>query len=418
MKRRVACLFLGLCLVCCPLAASALEAVPGEEAVAAVAYDIDDIDPNPDDDFEAIAVDLQFSDSMPARSALLMEQNTGRILYEKNIDEQIPPASITKIMTLLLVMEALESEKIGLSDMVQTSEYASSMGGSDIWLAPGEEMSVDDMLKAVAIASANDAAAALGEHVAGSNDAFVAMMNERAAELGMANTHFKNATGLDAEGHLTTARDIALMSRELMKHPRVLEYSSIWMDSLRGGATMLVNTNKLVRFYKGANGLKTGTTDGAGTCLSATATRDGLSLIAVVMGCSSSNERFAAARGLLDFGFANYKSVAPPPVTDQLAPVSVLRGTSESVMPTFRDPGTFVVEKGKEKELEQSISLVADLEAPVLEGQVIGKVTVAVGGEQVGQYDLIASRGVERMTYLKALETLFRAVLSMRHGIN
>jgi D-alanyl-D-alanine carboxypeptidase (penicillin-binding protein 5/6) len=319
-------------------------------------------------------------------------------------------------MTMLLAMEALDAGKISLDDMITCSEYANSMGGSQIWLKVGEEMSVADLLKAVAIASANDASAALGEYVAGSNDAFVKLMNERAQELGMKNTTFMNATGLDDPGHMTTARDIAVMSRELMKHPIVVEYSTIWMDSLRGGATELVNTNKLVRFYNGATGLKTGTTDGAGSCVAATATRDGLSLISVVMGSPTSNERFASARGLLDFGFANYQSTVPPPVDDSLSPVPVLRGVEGSVMPVYEDPGQFVIEKGKEDEIVQEVTLVEDLEAPVLEGQIVGKVQVLVNGELAGDYDLKAAKGIDRMTFGKAFLMLAERMLRTNRG--
>lgn len=377
-----------------------------------------DIDPAMDEDFEAIAVSAQFEAALPAKSAILMEQQTGKVLYEMNADEQIPPASVTKIMTLLLTMEAIEKGKIKLEDMVTCSEYANSMGGSQIWFKVGEQLSVNDLLKAVAIASANDASTALGEHIAGSNDGFVKMMNDRAKELGMVNTHFVNANGLDDPAHLTTSRDIAIMSRELMKHEKITEYTTIWMDSLRGGATELVNTNKLVRFYNGATGLKTGTTDGAGSCLSATATRDGLSLISVVMGCPTSNDRFASARGLLDFGFANYQSIAPPPIDGELAPVRVLRGVEESVMPIYDDPGKFVVEKGQEDMLKQEITLVPDLEAPVSKNQVVGKVQVLVNGELTGEYELRAQNEIARMTFPKAFVKLMHAMLRMNRAAN
>lgn len=380
------------------------------------AYVDPDIDPNPDEDFEAVAVSAQFSASLPAKSAILMEQTTGKILYEMNADEQMPPASVTKIMTLLLTMEALESGKINLTDMVTTSEYANSMGGSQIWLKVGEEMTVDDLLKAVTIASANDASAALGEYIAGSNDAFITMMNQRAQDLGMVNTEFKNATGLDDAGHLTTARDIAIMSRELIRHPKIAEYSTIWMDSLRGGATELVNTNKLVRFYNGATGLKTGTTDGAGSCLSATAERDGLSLIAVVMGCPTSNDRFASARGLLDFGFANYQAVTPPAVDAELTPVPVLRGVEDSVMPTAGTPQELIIEKGQEDTIKQEITLVSDIEAPVVKGQVIGKVQVLVDGVIAGEYNLTAADEIERMTFGRAFIKLGKSMLRMNRA--
>lgn len=376
-----------------------------------------DVDLKLDEDFEALPVMVTMPDSLPAKSAILMEQQSGKILYEQNADEKLPPASVTKIMTLLLVMEALESGKIHLDDMVVTSEYANSMGGSQIWLKVGEEMSVDHLLKAVAISSANDASVLLGEHVAGSNDAFVSMMNRRAKELGMENTTFINCTGLDEPGHETTARDIAIMSRELMKHPRITEYSTIWMDSLRGGTTELVNTNKLVRFYNGATGLKTGTTSGAGSCLSATATRDGLSLVAVVMGCATSDERFASARGLLDFGFANYLSVTPPPIDGELKPVPVLRGTEVEVRVIPNNPGSVVMEKGAADALTQEVHLVEDVEAPVEAGQVLGTVEVLVSGEVVSSYHLKAAAGIEKLTVGKAFQRLLTTMLRMKRNV-
>jgi len=417
MKRIAAC-FLAFAFMLSNLTAMASGGVPvfaGMDDIPVMETN-PDIDPNMDEDFEAIPVLAQFTQTLPAKSAILMDQQTGKILYELNADEQIPPASITKIMTMLLVVEALESGKIKLEDMVPTSEYANSMGGSQIWLKVGEEMSVENLLKAVAIASANDASAALGEHIAGSNEAFVAMMNQRAKELGMSNTLFLNTTGLDEEGHLTTARDIAIMSRELVKHDKITEYTTIWMDSLRGGETELVNTNKLVRFYKGATGLKTGTTSGAGSCLAATATRDGLSLVSVVMGCPTSNDRFALARGLLDFGFANYESVTPPPIDDKLKPVKILRGVEESVMPRPRGVGAFVIEKGQKENLTQEITLIPDIEAPVEAGQVVGKAQVLVNGELMGEYSLVASEDVARMTFPKAFNKLVRAMLKMNRA--
>jgi len=383
----------------------AAEDTQAEETVADLELDVDT---------PAAPVVAMLADSLPARSAILIDQGSGQVLYEQNPDEQLPPASVTKIMTLLLVMEALESGKINLDDVVTCSENANSMGGSQIWFKVGEQMSVNDLLKAVAIASANDASVALGEHVAGSEEAFVNLMNQRGAELGMTNTTFLNCTGLDETGHQTTARDIALMSRELMKHPRITEYSTVWMDSLRDGATELVNTNKLVRFYEGCTGLKTGTTSGAGSCLSATATRDGLSLVAVVMGSPTSNDRFAATRGLLDHGFANYMSVAPPSIEQQLAPVKVLKGTQEFVTPVYIDPGTFVVDKNNPDALTQEVALAEDVEAPVEQGQVLGKVEVLLDGSVVGSYDLTAAESVDRMTFGRALMALLREMLRMR----
>lgn len=347
---------------------------------------------------------------VPAKSAILMEQSTGQVLCEMNADEQMPPASITKVMTLLLVMEAVESGRLSLEDTVTCSPHASSMGGSQIWLEVGEQMTVQDLIKATAVASANDASVALAEKVAGSEDAFVAMMNERAEQLGMTGTHFVNCTGLDAPGHLTTARDIATMSRILIQHPMIREYSSIWMDSLRGGETQLVNTNKLVRFYDGATGLKTGTTDGAGSCLAATATRNGLSLVAVSLGSATSDERFQSARTMLDYGFANYGMATPPPLDDQLTPVKVTGGSEETVEAVGMPPEGFVVKKGDEAKLEQILELAPQVEAPVEKGQTIGTVVVKLEGKEIGRYPIEAASDVPEMTFTLAFSRLIKGL--------
>ena len=262
----------------------------------------------------------------PCKSAILMEASTGKVLFEQNADEALPPASVTKVMTLLLVMEAIADGRIAYGDMVTASAHACSMGGSQIYLKEGEQMSVEDMLKSVVIASANDAAVALAEHIWGTEEAFVEQMNRRALELGMNNTHFENTNGLDdtTTAHLTSARDIALMSRALLAHPKITEYSSIWLDTIRDGAFGLTNTNRLVRFYPGATGLKTGSTAKAGFCVSATATRDGMNLICVIMGAESRDIRNASATSLLDFGFANYTLYRAPTIT--LQPIRVLGG--------------------------------------------------------------------------------------------
>jgi D-alanyl-D-alanine carboxypeptidase (penicillin-binding protein 5/6) len=277
-------------------------------------------------------------------------------------------------------------------------------------------MTVDDILKAVAISSANDASVAIGEHIAGTNDAFVDMMNIRAQELGMENTHFLNCNGLDEPGHLTTARDIAIMSRELMKHTRIREYTTIWMDSLRGGATELVNTNRLVRFYGGTTGLKTGTTNGAGSCLSATAERDGLGLVSVVMGCVTSDDRFNSARSLLDYGFANYMTTTPPSIDEQLRPVKVLKGVDEEIEVTYDAPGNFVVNKASKDAITQEVTLATDVEAPVLEGQVLGKVEVLVEGTVVATYDLKAAASMDRITIFRAFGKLIEALFRLNRG--
>ena len=351
---------------------------------------------------------------IPAKSAILIEQTSGKILYEMNADEKMPPASITKIMTMLLVMEALDSGQIHLEDMVTASPHACSMGGTQIWLEPNEQMSVHDLLKATAVASANDAAVALGELLAGSEEAFADMMNQKAAQLGMTNTTFKNATGLDADGHLTTARDISIMSRELLKHKKITEYTTIWIDSVREGKNELVNTNKMVRFYEGATGLKTGTTDGAGSCLSASATRSGLSLIAVTLGSATGADRFTSCRKLLDYGFAAYCVVTPKPVDDQIVPVKVERGVDNQVEVEYVLPDNLLIPKGAEEKLEQSVTLQESVEAPVEQGQVLGQVVISLEGEEVGSYPLTAKYAVDRMTFGKAMERLFKSMVQMK----
>lgn len=357
---------------------------------------------------ETLAVDL----ALPVRSAILMEQNTGRVLYEMQADTPLPPASITKVMSLLLFMEALDSGKIALTDTVTCSDYAAGFGGSQIWLKPGEEMTVDDLLKAVAVQSANDATVCLAEYVAGSEEAFIQAMNRRAEELGMQNTHFACAAGLDEPEHYSTARDIAIMSRELLRHPKITEYTTIWMDTLRGGATSLVNTNRLVRFYQGATGLKTGTTSGAGCCLSASATRDGLGLVAVVLGAANSDQRFSAARALLDYGFANYAAVMLQP-PQELGTLPVTRGTAEQVELTATPPAEGIVtEKGKQELLTQSISLPESIEAPVAAGQTVGKVVVTLEGAAVAEYPILTAAEVPRMTFARAFCRLGEALLA------
>lgn len=348
---------------------------------------------------------------LECKSAILMEQTTGQVLYEMNADAPMPPASITKIMTLLLTFEAMDQGKFQYDTLLSCSEHAASMGGSQIWLEPGEEMTVDEILRATFISSANDAAVVLAEAVAGSEDAFVSMMNEKAKELGMENTHFANATGLDAQEHYSTARDIALMSAALLRYPDVTRYSTVWMDSLRGGTTELVNTNKMVRFYNGATGLKTGTTNGAGSCLSASAQRDNLSLIAVSLGSDTSAQRFASCRTLLDYGFANYVTVQPPSLQEQLTPVPVLHGVQRQVDLAYDLPLSFVMKRGEENSLTQEVELAEDVEAPVEEGQLLGKVVVSKEGTVLGEYPIRAKNAVEKIDFGKGMEILFGTLL-------
>ena len=345
-----------------------------------------------------------------APSALLMEKETGTVLFARNEHEKLEPASVTKVMTLLLTMEAIDSGLLSYDTVVTASAHACSMGGSQIWLKEGEQMSVEDLLKAVCVVSANDGAVALGEQIAGSEAAFVEQMNRRAAELGMNDTTFKNATGLPAEGHLTSAHDIALMSRELiLNHPDIRRYTTIWMDSLRGGTSELVNTNKLIRFYEGATGLKTGSTDNALYCLSATAERDGMELIAVILKGSTSAQRFEDAKTLLSHGFSTYTLKTVVPETP-LAPIPVKLGTQATVQPVLGEGNTLLLEK-TETDLTQSLSLADVAEAPVSKGCQLGTLTVSSGGETLAEIPVLAGEDVPRITYgqmlVKLLKTAF-----------
>lgn len=338
-----------------------------------------------------------------AKSAILMEVNTGEILYEMNADEQMPPASITKIMSLLLVMEAIDRGELSLEDVITASEHACSMGGSQIWLEPGESMTVDDLLKAAVIASANDATVALGEQIAGSEEGFVSMMNERASQLGMTNTKFINATGLDADGHISTAHDVAIMSAELIKHDLIKNYSTVWMDTLRDGESELVNTNKLVRFYEGTTGLKTGTTSGAGYCLSATAERNGLSLAAVIMSGETSADRFNGAKKLLDYGFANYAYSDIVPELGDITAVSVKGGVQPQAKIQANENFCLLLKKSEASGVAQKINLPESVNAPVKEGDVLGTVDFYNNDEQIGSVNITAAESVDKMTFLTAL---------------
>ena len=351
--------------------------------------------------------------AVDAGAAVLMEKETGTVLYEQSAHDKLEPASVTKVMTLLLVMEAIDNGSLSTDDVVTVSAYAASMGGSQVYLKEGEQMTVHDMLKAVAVASGNDASVALAEHLAGSEAAFVERMNQRAAELGMTDTCFVNCTGLPAAGHLTSAYDIARMSRELiLNHPSIREYTTIWMDSLRDGQFQLANTNKLIRFYEGATGLKTGSTDSAGFCLSATAERDGMELIAVVLKCASSDARSAAASSLLNYGFANYTLMDVYP-SQALPPVEVLLGESETVQPILSTSSRVLVEKSMVNQVTTQLSLCQDVEAPVEKGQKLGEMTVWVGEEQLQSIPIVADSAVERLSvpgiFTRLLKTLFMA---------
>ncbi len=343
------------------------------------------------------------------KSAILMEASTGQVLYEQNADEALPPASVTKIMTLLLVMEAIDGGRLKYDDMVTASAHACSMGGSQIYLKEGEQMSVEDMVKSVVIASANDAAVALAEHISGSEESFVAEMNKRALELGMKNTKFENTNGLDdtAQSHVTSARDIALMSRELIKHKKITEYSSIWMDTIRNGEFGLTNTNRLVRFYKGATGLKTGSTSKAGFCISATAERDGMTLICVIMASPTRDIRNAAATSLLDWGFANHKIYASP--TLRLDDIKVIGG-KVSQCPVACEGLSTVVEKGISGKIEYTVELPDRIAAPVKKGDKIGCVKYKVGEQEIGAVDIYADANVEKIEFIDLLFKIFCAI--------
>ena len=338
---------------------------------------------------------------VPAPSAILMDAATGTVLYEKNADEKLPPASVTKIMTLLLVMEALDSGRIGWDDMVTASEAAAAKGGSQVYLEVGEQMSMDEMLKSVVVSSANDCATALAEHVAGSEAAFVEKMNARAAELGMENTHFVNCTGLDdgenASEHLTTARDIAIMSRELLTHEEIKKYTTIWMDTVRNGQFGLSNTNKLVRFYEGTTGLKTGYTSTAGHCLSASAERDGMELIAVVLHCESSTDRFRSAKALLDYGFANY-ALADTQPEEPLQPVRVILGEESTLTPVLQQTAPILIGKGELAGVTRTVTLCQEVEAPVEAGQQLGTLTLSTSTRTLAEIPIIAPQSVEKLT--------------------
>ncbi len=349
-----------------------------------------------------------WEDNIPAlspldcKSAVLMEAETGRILYEQNADEALPPASVTKVMTLLLAMEAIEKGNITLDQMLTASEHAASMGGTQVFLEVGEQMSVEDLLKSVIIASANDAAVVLAESIAGSEESFVSMMNIRAAELGMKNTHFENTNGLDdtVTDHVTSARDIALMSRELISHEKILEYSSIWMDTVRNGEFGLTNTNRLVRFYKGATGLKTGSTSKAKFCISATAKRDGMHLIAVIMGAQTRDIRNAEATKLLDWGFANYSLYKYDPCG--LGEVKLL-GSNRSTLECKTDGIALLVPKGSAEKITAEINLPESVKAPISAGEQVGNILFKLNGDAIGEAKILSSADANPISFAELL---------------
>lgn len=351
------------------------------------------------------------AEDVSAPSAILVEADNFNILYEKNSHEKRSVASITKVMTVLLVMEDIESGKISLKDTVTASKHASSMGGSDIWLEEGEQMSLDDMLKATLVASANDAAVALAEYTEGSEDAFVKQMNLKAKELGMKDTVFKNCNGLDEEGHYSSAYDVALMSAELIKHTKVFDYTSIWLDFLRNGKTQIVNTNKLLKSYNGITGLKTGTTSEAGSCISATARRGGMNLIAVSLGCESTNERFKSASTMLDYGFNNFGIKVPEKV--KIDKIKVNKGMKEELSLAGNEPKSILISKGNNDKIETKVNIPESIDAPVKQDQVIGEIEYNLNGKLVEKVKVKSKEEVEECSFANSFRYLWAFLVSL-----
>ncbi|MGN1418946.1 MAG: D-alanyl-D-alanine carboxypeptidase family protein [Acutalibacteraceae bacterium] len=360
----------------------------------------------------SLAVNDDAPIKVDAKACLLMDASTGEVLFSKNEHERLFPASVTKIMPILLVMEALDSGKISLEDKVTASAEAAAKGGSQIWLKEGEQMTVDELLRAAVISSANDACTALGEYIAGSEAGIVKMMNDKAKELSMNDTNFVNCTGLDddTDEHLTSAYDIAIMSKELLSHERITTYSTVWMDSLRDGATELVNTNKLVRFYKGTTGLKTGTTNKAGHCISASAQRNGLHLIAVVLGSSSGTNRFESAKAMLDWGFANYETVTPELDRSLITKVNIIKGIESEITPEVEQIKPITLKSGTKSKIQTQIDLSTDVQAPVEEGQTLGFVSFQADGEEIGKYKIYAPYAVRKLKISDVMKRLLSAL--------
>lgn len=352
-------------------------------------------------------------DTITAPSAVLMEASSGKVLFEKNPHEQRPCASITKVMTMLLVCEAIDNGKLSLDDTITASAHAASMGGSDIWLEEGETMSADDMIKATVVASANDAAVALAEHLCGSEEVFVQKMNEKAQQLGMKETVFKNCNGLDEEGHITSAYDVAVMSRELMKHEMIFNYTSIWLDNLRDGKTQIVNTNKLLKTYNGITGLKTGTTNDAGCCMSASAKRGDMSLVAVVLGCNSGKERFSDAAALLDYGFANFSVTKLSLPEDMPKTIKVENGMVQNIGVDCDVSASIVLDKNSSSKIVSKIDLPESVEASVAKGQRLGTVTYSLDGNTVKSFEITALQDAEKISFTSVFSVLLNSIISL-----
>lgn len=366
-----------------------------------------------EDIVETTAIPMNSVPELDCESAVLMEASTGRIIYKKDENKKLSPASITKIMTMLLVVEAIESKKLSFYDKVTCSEHASSMGGSQIWLEVGETMTVHDLLKSVAVGSANDASVALAEHIAGSEEAFVALMNAKAKELGMENTNFTNACGLDDDNLYTTAKDVALMSKALISHEIIKQYTTIWMDTIRNESVQLVNTNKLVRFYRGATGLKTGTTSKAGCCLSGTAKRNGMELIAVIMGAKSSNDRFAFAKKLLDFGFANLTIFKPGDKIKFKKHLKLNDGQKEKIKIVYDEIKNELIKTEDKGKIKVEIKLNNSLKAPVYKNDIVGEIIVLNNKKVLKKYNIRSGETVEKVNFKFSFSKLFHKMTSL-----
>ena len=352
--------------------------------------------------------------NLESGGAVLIEQHSGKVIYDHNMHEQLRPASVTKVMSILLIMEAIDSGRITYTDKIPCSENAASMGGSQIWLDVKEELTVDEMLKAICVVSANDCTVAMAEYLAGSEEAFVEQMNEKAKELGMNDTTFKNCHGIDEDGHVTSAYDIALMSRELLNnHPDITKYTTIWMDSLRDGKSELVNTNKLIRNYKGATGLKTGSTSVALYNLSASATRDDLSLIAVIMKAPSTKVRFAEAQKLLDYGFNNFEYKKLSSKGEMIQEIAVNKGVEKTVKVITETDSGVLIDKGQDKNIEQTITFAENISAPIQQGEILGSITYQLNGEEVGKVNLIAENAVQKNTAFNMIEYVYSKWFSL-----
>lgn len=361
----------------------------------------------------SVDVNAVTEETITAPSAVLMETSSGKILFEKNPHEQRPCASITKVMTMLLVCEAIDNGKLSLDDTITASAHAASMGGSDIWLEEGETMSADDMIKATVVASANDAAVALAEHLCGSEEVFVEKMNEKASQLGMKDTVFKNCNGLDEDGHITSAYDVAVMSRELMKHEMIFDYTSIWLDNLRDGKTQIVNTNKLLKTYNGITGLKTGTTNDAGCCMSASAKREDMSLVAVVLGCNSGKERFSDAAALLDYGFANFSVTQLKAPEDLPKTIKVENGMQGNIGIGCDVNASIVLDKNSSSKIVSKIDLPESIEASVVSGQKLGTVTYSLDGNAVKSFEITALQDAEKISFASVFSVLLNSIISL-----